>query len=236
MPRIVRCADCGQQGHYRRNCPNGPLRDKTCLKCGITRRVSEFRFYTYEDPRNCRYGDICCVCQELRGRCCHRCGQVGHRINACPMPDDGLYWCARCRFRLPLVNYKLRKSGNPLSYCRTCSTWNRDEKRKDLNWLFGRMLKSGQKAMDKRNLPTAIDPDFLIQLLERQQWICHYSGIEMTTDCGDWAISIDRKDSLKGYVAENVVLCCWRCNQMKQDLDDEQFLTLCRIIHENNAS
>lgn len=37
-------------------------------------------------------------------------------------------------------------------------------------------------------------------------------------------VGLDRRDNTLGYILENVVPCCWLCNQMKRDLPVEVFL------------
>lgn len=44
---------------------------------------------------------------------------------------------------------------------------------------------------------------------------------------------IDRIDSLKGYILENVVTCCYQCNYAKSDLDIEEFKNLVIMIYKN---
>ena len=41
---------------------------------------------------------------------------------------------------------------------------------------------------------------------------------------------IDRLDNAKGYIAGNVVPCCWPCNRMKGQLSETAFLERCRLI------
>ena len=53
---------------------------------------------------------------------------------------------------------------------------------------------------------------------------CHYCNSEIDT------IGLDRVDNNIGYVIENIVSCCIRCNKMKKDMDYKQFIELCRLI------
>jgi hypothetical protein len=39
--------------------------------------------------------------------------------------------------------------------------------------------------------------------------------------------SVDRVDSARGYVGDNVVTACFECNQAKNDLPRERFEALC---------
>lgn len=44
-------------------------------------------------------------------------------------------------------------------------------------------------------------------------------------------LSLDRKDSTKGYIKSNVVWCCWQANNMKQDLSMDDFKKWVNIIY-----
>lgn len=43
-------------------------------------------------------------------------------------------------------------------------------------------------------------------------------------------VGIDRVDSSKGYVSNNVVPCCAKCNRMKMDLAQKDFIDRCKKI------
>jgi hypothetical protein len=69
---------------------------------------------------------------------------------------------------------------------------------------------------------------YLMELLERQDGKCALSGRPMLTTthrdecpeeerCNPNKLSIDRIDSLKGYIEGNVQLVRWRANSMKMD-------------------
>ena len=45
-----------------------------------------------------------------------------------------------------------------------------------------------------------------------------------------YVVSVDRVDSNKGYLKDNVVLCCDSVNTMKMKLDTKEFLNICNKI------
>ncbi len=55
---------------------------------------------------------------------------------------------------------------------------------------------------------------------------CHYCGLPPT--------GLDRIDSSQGYLVENVVPCCYRCNLMKSDLTQADFIAHVRRIIANS--
>lgn len=67
--------------------------------------------------------------------------------------------------------------------------------------------------------------------------------------CGDkvyWAISglnrngykynLDRIDSSKGYLKNNLVVCCWECNDMKSNYDYDKFVDKCSRVVKNHSN
>jgi len=62
-------------------------------------------------------------------------------------------------------------------------------------------------------------------LWEKQQGLCYYSAVKMTTTVSDPnKVSIDRLDSTQEYTPDNVVLCTSRINLMKRNMTLEEFL------------
>ena len=69
------------------------------------------------------------------------------------------------------------------------------------------------------------------QILELVKQPCHYCGIEpsnvRTTGWNSGSITcngIDRVDNSIGYTKENVVPCCWTCNNKKKAMSKNEFL------------
>lgn len=64
-----------------------------------------------------------------------------------------------------------------------------------------------------------------------QQHKCCFSGISLEPDktktLQEQNLSIDRKDSYKGYTLDNIQLVDKRINMMKGSLSDEEFVDLC---------
>lgn len=53
---------------------------------------------------------------------------------------------------------------------------------------------------------------------------CHYCGFNKAEN------GIDRKDNNKGYEANNVLPCCFPCNQFKRAQDYGFFIEMCKKI------
>jgi len=63
---------------------------------------------------------------------------------------------------------------------------------------------------------------------------CHYCGSEPSIPRKGWQKTtgaiiltngIDRKNNSIGYIKENCLPCCTRCNYMKREMNYEEFLT-----------
>jgi hypothetical protein len=70
--------------------------------------------------------------------------------------------------------------------------------------------------------------DYLIELYNRQDGYCYYSGEKMVFGWVDGkvhhnSLSLDKLDPAKGYVQDNVVWCTYLVNTMKQDMTDQEF-------------
>ena len=79
--------------------------------------------------------------------------------------------------------------------------------------------------------------DHILQLIEKQDNKCYYSGEEIAYQRYNGnCISFDRIDSNKGYTKDNVVLCCWDANRMKQDMRTDRFIHMCEKIAANKMN
>src|SRR6185436_14811582 len=47
---------------------------------------------------------------------------------------------------------------------------------------------------------------------------------------------LDRIDNTKGHTVDNVVTCCYRCNQGRNDMTQEQFFNLIKLIYNKHFS
>lgn len=66
---------------------------------------------------------------------------------------------------------------------------------------------------------------------EKQDGICVYTGIEMTTQPNSpYSVSVERINSNVGYTKENTVLVCNAINKMKTDLDPVLFFEMCSVV------
>ena len=74
--------------------------------------------------------------------------------------------------------------------------------------------------------------DFIEQLFKKQESKCYYTGRTMDFyGCvHPNSISLDRLDPKKGYMQDNVVLCCYDINAMKGNRTEQEFYQLMQSI------
>jgi len=162
--------------------------------------------------------------------------------------------CPHCNKYFELSNFytsgkKPNGSVKYQSWCKDCisikmksyhkKTWGKDK----LNYVNFKRTKSlrdyisylRSKAIKRKN--TCISLDDLVKIYENQNGKCALTGWDMTMILGNGNVhtnaSIDRIDSSKGYVIDNIQFVCRIVNTAKSDLSQEDFINLCKIIINN---
>jgi hypothetical protein len=112
----------------------------------------------------------------------------------------------------------------PLGHCYNCykeriNNWSNDSIEAFLSY---RLTNLRNENKTKKKKPFSLTKEYLIDLYNKQNGLCFYSGINMTTIRGEGfqrnQLSIDRIIPDKGYVEGNIVLCSRRINVIKNDL------------------
>ena len=83
---------------------------------------------------------------------------------------------------------------------------------------FGCLYRIFIKVAQKKHLDNFISYDDFVLLTNITE--CHYCGsfinwTKYNTDVNNSAYHIDRKDNKKGYIFDNIVVCCVECNRAK---------------------
>jgi hypothetical protein len=91
-----------------------------------------------------------------------------------------------------------------------------------------------------RGIPVLVTKDDLLGMYLEQDGRCALSGIEMLVETGegtrnDIKPSVDRIDSSKGYLLDNVHIVCAIVNIMKNDLSKARFVNLCKLVVQREA-
>ena len=162
--------------------------------------------------------------------------------------------CSSCKIYFKLNGFYTtgkRVDGSPKyqSWCKICisnkmksyhtKTWGEDK----LNYVNFKRTKSlrsyltylRSKAISRKK--SCISIDDLVQLFNNQNGKCALTGWDMTMILGEGVVntnaSIDRIDSSKGYVVDNIQFVCRIANTAKSDLSQEDFINLCKTIINN---
>jgi hypothetical protein len=97
------------------------------------------------------------------------------------------------------------------------------------------VIQLGKKRAREKQIEWNIELPFLLQLWEKQQSKCAYSGVPFTyEDNHPHTVSLDRIDSQKGYTEDNVQFVCTIVNYIKQRFTEEQFFSFCSLITQQN--
>lgn len=101
--------------------------------------------------------------------------------------------------------------------------------------LFTRIVNGAKK----RNIHFDVSIEYLWELFLSQDRKCALSGLDLDFSYGrnhhhKGTASLDRIDSVKGYVEGNVQWVHKDVNWMKQDYSNDYFLTMCETIVKHN--
>lgn len=105
--------------------------------------------------------------------------------------------------------------------CRRCSELKRRKTKEIHEWLWNKSFKRFKSSEHITDYD--ITPEYIKELLEKQNYKCHYSKREFDICSKYYQPTIDRIDSSKGYIQGNIVICCNIINVMKSDQTLEEF-------------
>lgn len=103
------------------------------------------------------------------------------------------------------------------------------------NWFYNHVLRE-RKQGDRTRVPVELTVEQAWDLFLKQGRRCALSGLELTIglrhEYND--ASIDRIDSSKGYVLENVQWVHKHVNFMKRTYSQDYFIRMCKAVAEHN--
>lgn len=126
----------------------------------------------------------------------------------------------------------LRPDKKIITGCNNCSSRRRPQKvGKITKAFFGNIKKSAKY----RNLEFNLTMEYLSEIYESQQEKCILSGLSISfgsnsRDNENKTASVDRIDSKRGYIIGNVQFVHKKVNFMKSDLDQNEFIEICKMI------
>lgn len=147
--------------------------------------------------------------------------------------------CKKCLGELEKLNgHKRTEEGklNQLRYSNKRYHQNKDKWKvyqaaHKANKPFEFMFKTCRGNARRRGFKVQVDVDFIKSIWNEQNGKCYYTGDEMTQQLGNEnSMSIDRVNSNKDYTKDNVVLCCYRVNVCKNNLNREEFISMSQKV------
>lgn len=201
---VRKCRDCGRaENRARLEARAAGLR--RCADCGVAKDLSQFT--KDRDSVSC----YCSTCYARRQR----------ERNARIRESATHLTCKRCNVEKPRSEFSPSGRANGLDYrCKECNA---------RRTAMGRMTdttKFGQAAgaAKRRGLPFTLTMDEYLAIRAKP---CHYCGFPVPPT----GLAMDRLDNSGGYTPDNVVPCCWPCNQARNTVfTPEEMLLLGQVV------
>ena len=177
----------------------------------------------------------------IEGKICSKCGEFKEYkffYTRKGVADGYKSECMKCGRDLS-TKWKEANKDKQTEYRKTQYLLKPNEER--IKWKRGNPLGylcNTAKANAKRyNREFSISKDQMLQKWEEQNGLCYYTGRPMKFDIGtDDAVSIDRVDSSKGYTNDNTVLCQYRINVMKNNIQIDELVSIAKDIVKTHDS
>lgn len=155
--------------------------------------------------------------------------------------------CNSCHERKRITEFYYHKSRKHYATrCKICSNIYSTKfqqsgyRKKSLKYIFyqraygiaGRRKYKKIKCMKRKQLEL-----YLRSLWKKQEGKCYYTNHKMKLfgyHKSNYAMTVDRLNSKKGYVRGNIVLCLSIVNRMKQNLSYKELLQWCKLLLREN--
>lgn len=124
-----------------------------------------------------------------------------------------------CKIHGEHTNWRLHTGNNV--QCKLCIAEHQKRKR-ELNPITYLLRDAKQRKLEYN-----LDEFFIKELLNKQENRCALSG---TIFNDKNKISIDRIDSSKGYIKDNIQLVIFEVNRMKSNFTQDQFIEFCSLV------
>lgn len=155
-------------------------------------------------------------------------------------------WYCNKEKRLMFFPYRKGRSENKDKICKQCKAEEHRQRRlhhsKDqiITSLLTNMKSSIKKKINKCRSEfkeSSLTKDDVYDVLNKQNDRCAYTNRILAFEYNNInKISIDRIDSSRGYVKENIQLVCWCANQAKNNLDENEFLSMVDDIYKYKSN
>jgi hypothetical protein len=134
--------------------------------------------------------------------------------------------CSKCGKFYPVDHYETDNAGSVRRTCCFCkkkaNKQNYIDTKSSLEKAITYRCRYWKKRAKDNNIQYDIDYDYVMSILQRQNYKCFYSGKEMLLDGNredhNYSLSIDRVIPELGYVEGNVVFCVHKINLIKNNM------------------
>jgi biotin operon repressor len=143
------------------------------------------------------------------------------------MTRNHVFECGHCGAHFETIPYRIA-----MGHTKSCGCV-RVGKRTGGKYLSGTWLDRTMRAATVRNLDFKVSLKYLEKLLEKQDFKCALSGRLLIcgyTDLNNYTASLDRIDSDRGYVRDNLQFLHKDVNMAKQDMSQFDFVSLCKDV------
>lgn len=148
-------------------------------------------------------------------------GKVSHRKQ----------WLCECDCGKTLLVQTNKLTGNHIIQCQSCSYSSRPQSQRRLSSIERVFNLHVRDRAKKDNIELTLNVDEFSNLITQNCYYCDESPKDYEVYKNKYAKSeiikfngIDRIDSNKGYIVNNCVTCCWKCNSMKSNRTINEFI------------
>lgn len=148
------------------------------------------------------------------------------------------FWCNAIK---PIAQFKLSNT-KKCEYGRACDDCYptyllKENKKQTFITRIRKKIHQAKKQMIKRNLTFAITENDVLEMWEKQNHKCYYTGLKMNHEYKHPnCFSIERLDSNLGYTKENCVLIMAWVNLFKKHMYYKDFITLCKQVAQTHSN
>lgn len=156
--------------------------------------------------------------------------------------DNATKQCSRCKlWKYKDYFNKAGKNRDGLNYsCKSCISKitekyrdRKDTQRKSWirNTVRGWAYTSLKHMKERIEYDCSLTIDDIEKLYHFQNGKCALTGVEFVFgDVSDHRPSVDRIDPTRGYHIDNVRITTWRVNRTKSNLNDTEYIDMCRAV------
>jgi hypothetical protein len=147
--------------------------------------------------------------------------------------------CSTCKVEKFILDFTANKNqpSGYMCYCKSCNNERNKKYRKgptSLKTACKRIFSYLNKRHKNKGHELDFSAEFLEELYKKQEGLCAYTKEVLELSAGKLnTLSVDRVDSAKGYIKENVVLTTWVVNNAKQDMPLDYFISMCEKVYKN---